>query len=218
MRVTVFICMGELRFSYRICNLWKRHSPICESHLNESYHIWMSHPRIIHVWTCRVVTRVCVRVCVCVCVVHMNQLHMRKLTHNESCHVWMSHIWMRSNINESCHIWMGHVWTSHTYKYKWVMSTITRSITHKNKNKNHLASSLWLCSVQCKSPHTSAKEPHISAKEPYLSGKEPYEIIPQPRCGRAQCSIRALRRSCVLYKRDTLIHKRVPIIPGRSPT
>ena len=82
-----------------------------------------------------------------------------KITHNESCRVWMSHIWMRSNINESCHIWTSHVWTSHTYK--WVMSTITRSITHKKKLKPSRILVVIVLSAMQEPPHNRKRAPYI---------------------------------------------------------
>ena len=125
-------------------------------HMNESWHIWMSHVTHICRWdnAWRWMSHVARVTC---------------LTHDESCltyewvchHIWISHVsyeWVMSRMNESCHIWMSHAlriykshgthiphirvrnstpiahtWMSHG-TYEWVMLHESR-FTHGNESR-----------------------------------------------------------------------------------
>ena len=80
----------------------------CE-HMNESFHIWVSH--VTHEGAIPWI------------IAYLRISHVAYkwvMSHmNESCHIWMSHVtyeWVMSHMNESCHIWMSHV------TYEWIMS------------------------------------------------------------------------------------------------
>ena len=90
------------------------------SHMNESWHIWMSHVTYewvmshiyesIHIWMSHVTYAVWM-IHVQAVKSHDRSRHLQQHM-DESCHIWMSHITYKrvmSHMNESCHIWMSHV-------------------------------------------------------------------------------------------------------------